>query len=294
MFTCLYIYYVFNECLSVIIACHSESVHVAYVVWVMCYEDIFSEPRPYRGFQSVAMCLVLTVFGVRMWGETVKQTRLCQRVLGVDQNMLQNVKKINENHVFCRCWLLFLNFVPSLLILPTFISVHIFSMSRRLWGPPNNLDPTRPFMWFPGDCFCCFLSLTKTIVFSRGFRSLGSPLRFRGPDPCPIPPGYVRAFDQKIRFEFEINFVSKTFSEVFRSFPRAVSKFSDMESNQSRKKRPEFHWLIGFGCPVQSSLGLRQLDLCTGRKQMEKQRVNGWKQLKGKRYGFMMIYVYYL
>ncbi|CAL1145512.1 unnamed protein product [Cladocopium goreaui] len=32
--------------------------------------------------------------------------------------------------------------------------------------PPNNLDATRAFMWFPGDCFC--------------------------PDPCPIPPGYVK------------------------------------------------------------------------------------------------------
>eukprot|EP00434_Breviolum_minutum_P044176 symbB.v1.2.039425.t1/scaffold6555.1/size17125/3 len=33
--------------------------------------------------------------------------------------------------------------------------------------PPNNLDPTRPFLWFPGDCFC--------------------------PDPCPIPHGYFKA-----------------------------------------------------------------------------------------------------
>lgn len=31
-------------------------------------------------------------------------------------------------------------------------------ISSKKWGPPNNLDATRAFMWFPGDCFCRSLS----------------------------------------------------------------------------------------------------------------------------------------
>lgn len=99
-----------------VIACQSESVvHVAYGVWVCLWE-----PRPYRGFQSVAMCLVLAMFGVRM--------------------------------------------CPSYLL----ISFRSRTWSFFCWGPPNNLDPTRPFLWFPGDCFCCCLSDShETSVFSK-------------------------------------------------------------------------------------------------------------------------------
>ena len=44
-------------------------------------------------------------------------------------------------------------------------------ISFRTWSffcevRPNNLDPTRPFLWFPGDCFCwCLSDSHETSVF---------------------------------------------------------------------------------------------------------------------------------
>lgn len=204
-----------------VIACQSESVvHVAYGVWVCLWE-----PRPYRGFQSVAMCLVLAMFGVRM--------------------------------------------CPSYLL----ISFRSRTWSSFCWGPPNNLDPTRPFLWFPGDCFCCCLSDShETSVFSKKSHPFFS--RFARSWPVSHSSWICQSQrplwqDVKIwryniyiyilyLLNFLFVFISSFYFEVFQNFVLDVLKLGKDWNHQN---------LIGLGCPgaVQSSLGLRQLDLRAGR-----------------------------
>ena len=69
---------------------------------------------------------------------------------------------------------------------------HFDQIDQKLWGPPNNLDATRAFMWFPGDCFCRGLGCFGCFGWKMLRRRRWLPIIVAGgPDPCPIPPGYV-------------------------------------------------------------------------------------------------------
>ena len=206
-----------------VIACQSESVvHVAYGVWVCLWE-----PRPYRGFQSVAMCLVLAMFGVRM----------CPSYLLIS---------------FCsRTWSFFFfscEVHPTIWIQPDLSYGFLVTVSAG--ASVTHMKPMKPQFF-----------RRNLTVFS---------LVFRGPDPCPIPHGYVRAKDLCDKMwksmlyiyiyllNFLFVFISSFYFEVFQNFVLDVLKLGKDWNHQN---------LIGLGCPgaVQSSLGLRQLDLRAGR-----------------------------
>lgn len=159
----------------------------------------------------------------------------------------------------------------------SFISVDIILQSDViffflfLWGPPNNLDPTRPFLWFPGDCFCWCLSdsheTDETSVFPKKSHRFFS----RFPRSWPVSHSSWICESQRPLWQdvkiyviyiyllnFLFVFISSFYFEVFQNFVLDVLKLGKDWNHQN---------LIGLGCPgaVQSSLGLRQLDLRAGR-----------------------------
>lgn len=205
-----------------VIACQSESVvHVAYGVWVCLWE-----PRPYRGFQSVAMCLVLAMFGVRMCPSYLLIS-FCSRTWSFFSFLVRSTQQFGSNQTFPMVsWWLFL-------LVPQWLTWNRWNLSFS--------EEISPF----------FLSFSEVLTRVPFLMDMWEPKTFvtRCENLCYI---YIYLLN------FLFVFISSFYFEVFQNFVLDVLKLGKDWNHQN---------LIGLGCPgaVQSSLGLRQLDLRAGR-----------------------------
>ena len=280
-FICLHVKKVYNECSPAVIACHSESVvHVVYIVWVC---EIFSRSQGPTEASNPWPCV---------WSSPCSvcecEVKLWNRLVFVNVSW-ELIKTCCKTLRVFGCFL-FSRFSSSTLCLASWSDFHICSylftkviycFLCRTLGPPNNLDPTRPFMWFPGDCFCWCLSAEKITIKIKicwFFRSRFTTVSRSWPVShsswiCQSP----RPWQDVTRCIF---FQLLSFFLSFRFFRNFVAWCLKLGNGWNHAQN-----FIGFGCPgaVQSSLGLRQLDLCTGRILGNK----GWNNWK--RHGFMCI-----